>query len=320
MSIPAPFSQYRYITPLLIFLSIALTAALMLLGMGSEVTLWTNWGIAGAISYVILDGISRFNLQGGSELKAFAISWPLLTAGFQFTHCYSTTYGVFYETPLQALTMMLMLSLIMSLWQKRTATLKHLLLGLLIGIASAVKPHAILWLLLVPLAGYYMRCWSVRNLLSAVTGTAFALWVVYCVRFLLQGEAVADGMFGSFSVIIEDEDYGALFHNLSLWQYIFMGFIFLLLLIYSISGPLIGVGLSMRSGSSIQLLSTLNLVIAVLLFFDVQNFMANLTLLILLFSVQFTILQANIRSIIHEWWLLVIILTFTSLCIIPIFL
>lgn len=319
MTIPAPFTQFRYITPLLISVSIALTTALMLLEVGNPIILWLNWATAGCLSLIIWNSISRFNLKGGSDLKAFAITWSTMTAGLQFCYCHFPERDSFFKVAPQLIALMLALSSAMSLWQRRRSTLKCLLLGLIIGLASTAIPHALLWIILFPVAGYYMRCWSSRNAFSMLTGVAFAVWVVYCARFILQSPAVADHMFRSYAVIMGDEDYSTLLQGLGLWQYLFMGISLLMLIIYNISGLLLGAGQSIRASSSIQLISMFSLVYTFLMAFDVCHFLSNFSVLWLFISLQLTIHQANVRSMLHEWWIILIIIAITALCIVPLF-
>ena len=303
---------------MLISVSIALTAALMLLGMGNEVMLWINWATAGILSYIIWNNVSRFNLQGGRELKAYGISWPILTAGFQFTYCHFPQYDSYFKVPPQVLVLLLVISTSMSLWQRRQSTIKCLLLGLLIGAVSSAVPHAILWLLLFPITSYTMRCWSARNAFSVLTGAAFAIWVVYCILFFVSGPDQANELFASFSDILKAEDY-QLFQCLGLWQYLFMGITLLLLIFYSITGFLIHAGQSIRVDYSIKLISLISLVFTVLMVFDEQHFFSNLSFFSLFIALQLTIHQANIRSQLHEWWILFIILAYSVLCLLPFF-
>lgn len=319
MTLPAPFSQYRFITPLLISVSIITTLVLMLFGMGNHIMLWFNWASAGILSLIIWNSISRFNLQGGSELKAFGISWPLITAGFQFSYCYFPATESYYKTAPQVIAMMLMISVTMSLWQRRQSTLKCLLLGFIIGLISSVVPHAILWLLLFPIACYYMRCWSARNMLSALTGAAFAIWIAYCSHYLLEASSEANQMLHAYAAIVRDEDYVTPFLNLGLWQWMYMGITLLLLVVYSISGLLLGAGQSVRTSSSIQMISVFSLVYLFLMAFDVSHIFSNLCFFSLFISLQLTIHQANLRNRLHDWWIIVVIIIYNSLCFLPIY-
>ena len=317
MNIPAPFSHYRYITPWAIFLSAVLTAALTLLHPGSDVMLWANWGMAGLMSFIIWNFISKFNLHGDDALRTYAISWPLLTVGLQFVYCHYPHDGFFYRVLLQNLALLLVINIMLSLWQAHNATSQHLLLGALIGLISSMLPHALLWLILLPIASFFMRSWSSRNILSGLTGAAIAVWLSYCALFLFVGSESAGQMLQRYAFILQDEDYSPLFSGLGYFQYLYLALVFLLTFFYGVSGLTLGVGQSTRSKSSIQLISTLSFVVALLLFLDVRHFFTSLSLLSLFIALQLTIHQANVKAIVHEWWIIIAIVGSMALCLLP---
>lgn len=296
------------------------TAALILLGAGSHVMLCYNWLMALLLGYVIQQAFSRLDLKGGSEFHTIAIVLPLLTAGFDFIYCHLPQYDHFYKVPLLTLVLTLLLSVTMSLWQRHHSPFKCMLLGLLIGTSSTFVPHTILWLLFFPVAGFYMRCWSSRNVCSVLTGTALAIWCVYCVLFFVDGAEAASAMLHGYSVILQTEDYALYFHGLGLWQYLFIGLSLLLLLIYNVSGYLVGTGQSVRSYESFQMLATISLLFLLLMAFDLQHFLANFGLITLLISQQLTIHQSSSRSAILDWIILLVIAVYFALCIAPLFL
>lgn len=312
----SPLSQYRYITPLSISFSIVLTVALILLEAGNAVMLCINWVTAGIVAFIIGECIVRFKLHEGFENKTLSISWPLLTAGLHFACCHFPKFDSFYKAPPQILGLMLVISISMSLWQRRQATIKCLLLGLFIGFVSAAVPHAILWLLLFPVTGYTMRCWSARNAFSVLTGTAFAIWIVYCILFFVQGADAANAMLASYGSILRSEDY-PLFQGLGLWQYLFMGISLMLLIFYSVTGFLINAGQNIRTDLSLKLTSFISVIFIMFMVFDVRHFYSNLCFFLLFIALQLTIHQASIRSQVHEWWIVLINLVYIALCILP---
>jgi hypothetical protein len=303
---------------MLISLSIGLVVALMFLSDANPKILWINWAIAGVLSTGIWHIVSRFRLDGGASVKAFAISWPLLTLTLNFTYCYFPLNDLFYKSIIQQLAMLAFVSLEMSLWQRHKAIIKHILLGLIIGLTSTLIPHTILWIFLLPIASYYMRSWSIRNMMSAITGILMGIWVIYLVLFFGTSMESADQMFMKYVNIVQPIDFSPLI-GLNMWQYIFLGFIALLLVIYSFSGLAISVGQSIRAEASIILISALSLALGVLSFFDIQHFTTYIGMLSLFLSMQLTIHQANLNSAIIEWWILFIILVGTTLCILPLF-
>lgn len=316
----APLSQFRAFTPLMLVLSLLLTAALSFFRPGDGVALWTDWCVAGIVSYLIWRVVSRFDLRGGSEFRAFGISWPTIHAALCFSRCHLGQDEAWYIVPIQLLALVFVVSLTMSLWQRHSATTKHLLIGLLIGLTSCMVPHVLLWLLFVPVACYHLRCWSPRNLLSALTGAVFAIWVVYCILFLAFGVEVADALLPRYYAIVRDEAILPVFAQLGLWQGLYLGFVVFLVLVLCIAGFLISGSQSVRASSTIHLYSSLCLLLVFLLCFDVEHLFVHSALLVLFLAVLMTILQANVHSALLEWSLLVVILLFTAFCLMPYFL
>lgn len=315
----APLSHFRLITPLLILLSAAVVVALMLLGDASPMSLWINWVMAGVLSAGIWHIVSRFSLDGGVNVRAFAISWPLLSLTFNFSYCYFAHTDLFYKNMAQLVAMLAILTLFMSIWQRRQAIIKHLYIGIIIGLVSILIPHAVLWLLLLPIASYYMRSWSARNMFSALTGTVMGIWGAYCFIALRNGLPAADSMIGQYAVIMQEDDIQQLVQGIGLWQSLFLGVTALLLVIYSIIARLINAG-SVRTSSSILLIATLSLMLIVLFLLDMRHLTTYLNMFSLFLSLQLTINQSNFRSALNEWWILGLLLIFTALSVLPFFL
>lgn len=301
----------------MILLSIGLVVALMLLGNANPVILWINWGVSGLLATGIWHIVARFRLDGGSSLRAYAISWPLLSLTSNFTYCYFPQNDLFYKSIGQQLALLAVITLVMSLWQRRIAILKHLLIGLVIGVTSALLPHVILWLLLFPLACYHMRSWSSRNMFSVITGVVLGIWFVYCGLFFIKDLPTANSLIQQFSVILAPDDYHFIRQGMGLWQCLFLAFIALLLLIYSASSLAFNAGQSVRAGASITLITTLSLAMVLLLLLDLQHLTTYIGILSLFLSLQLTIHQTNLRSALNEWWTIFIILIGTALCILP---
>ena len=312
----APLSHFRLITPLLILLSAGVMAALVAVGGYDVVPLGLIWAAAGLLSAGIWNIVSRFSLDGGANVKAFAISWPLLSLSTDFAYCYLPHTDLFYRSLAEQFAMLAILTLEMSLWQHRHAILKHLLIGLILGLVSTLLPHALTWLLMLPVACYFMRCWSARNILSALTGVVLGIWFVYCGVFLVCGMATADGVVGQYAQLLQRPDLGALAATLGVWQYTFLGLMALLLVMYSISATVLSPG-SVRVGASIKLVSVLSFLLVLLMLADLSHLTDYLCLFAFFLSLQLTIHQANIHSAVYEWWTLLILLIIMALCILP---
>lgn len=315
----APLSHFRPITPLLILLSAAVVVTLTLLGDADPMYLWINWAMAGVLSTGIWHIVSRFSLDGGVNLRAFAISWPLLSLTSNFSYCYFAHTDLFYKNIAQLIAILAILTLFMSLWQRRQAILKHLYIGLIIGLVSILIPHAVLWLLLLPIASYYMRSWSARNMFSTLTGTLLGIWFSYCGIALWLGLPAADSIIQQYAVIMQEDDIQQLVQGIGLWQSLFLGVTALLLVIYSLMARFINTG-SVRTSSSILLIATLSLMLIVLFMLDMRHLTTYLNMFALFLSLQLTINQSNLHSALNEWWILGLLLIFTALSVLPFFL
>ena len=315
----APLTQYRHVTPVLILLSAALVAVLVLLGQATPKVLWGAWITSGVLSTGIWHIVARFRLDGGASVKAFAISWPLLTASMCFAQCYLVTQGSGDEGIwgiVQQLALLAFLSLQMSLWQRRVAIIKHLLLGGIIGLTSTLCPHALGWIVLLLIASYYMRCSSLRNMMSALTGIVLGIWVVYLAHFLFIGIDAADGMMAAYLGLFQAPPLERLV-AMGTWSTAFVAYVGLLLLVYALAGLAIDVGQTVRAEASIGLVSVLSLVMMALLVLDASHLATLLPMLTTFLALQLTIQQANLRSALVEWWILLIIAVGMVLCLLP---
>lgn len=315
----APLTQYRHVTPVLILLSAALVAVLVLLGQATPKALWSAWITSGVLSTGIWHIVARFRLDGGASVKAFAISWPLLTASMCFAQCYLVPLsgdGEGIWAIVQQLALLAFLSLQMSLWQRRVAIIKHLLLGGIIGLTSTLCPHALGWIVLLLIASYYMRCSSLRNMMSALTGIVLGIWVVYLAHFLFIGIDAADGMMAAYLGLFQAPPLERLV-AMGTWSTAFVAYVGLLLLVYALAGLAIDVGQTVRAEASIGLVSVLSLVMMALLVLDASHLATLLPMLTTFLALQLTIQQANLRSALVEWWILLIIAVGMVLCLLP---
>ena len=229
-------------------------------------------------------------------MKAFAISWPLLTTSLCFARCYLIIPGTDDEGVwgiVQQLALLAFLSLQMSLWQRRVAIIKHMLLGLIIGLTSTLCPHALLWIVLLLIASYYMRCSSLRNMMSALTGIVLGIWVVYLALFIFISIDAADGMMAAYLRLFQAPPLAEL-AAMGTWCTAFVAY-----------------------EASIVLVSVLSLVMMGLLVLDAAHLATLLPMLATLLALQLTIQQANLRSALVEWWILLIIAVGAALCLLP---
>ena len=101
------------------------------------------------------------------------------------------------------------------------------------------------------------------------------------------------------------------------WCTAFVAYVGLLLLVYAMAGLAIDVGQTVRAEASIVLVSVLSLVMMGLLVLDAAHLATLLPMLATLLALQLTLQQANLRSALVEWWILLIIAVGAALCLLP---
>lgn len=317
-----PFSRYRSLSPTLVSLSVLITLVLTLFEAGSHYILWLNWATAGLISFIVSNSITYLNLQSRSELRAYAVIWPFATAGLQFSYCHFPHQHaeLFYVlVPMLLLQTLLITGFSLSLWQRRKAPTKCLLLGVIIGSLSAILPSALLLALLFPACCAIMRSWSLRNYFCVLTGTLFAIWVIYAGLFLCFSEDWADTFLSQYATVTHLADFSALFAGLGLWQYLFMGFTILLLFFYTLSGYFLNAAMSTRTAFSIKAISVVSTTCAILTVLDDDHFYTSFALFAMFLGILLTVHQAYLRSAAHEWSIVAIVGLYSLLCLLPVF-
>lgn len=309
-----PLTRYTFTGPVLILMSIGLVIAQMLLTQADVLMLWVNWGFAGLMSFGIWYVVKLFHLAGLYEGKAFTIGWPLMSACLNFALCYIPGQEHSALWLLLQFILFALLSLVLSTWQQGVSVGRYLLVGLLIGAVSTQFPPMLLWSLLLPVAGYHMRSWSVRNVSGSFTGILLGIWIMYCVHFFSQSMAEADQMLRSLLslFVVQGLDVAAF----GLWHWLLLSLIVLLTVVYSLSSMVLRT-VSIRASASIATVSTFGLAAILFALLDLDNLPAYLGLLSLLLSLQLTTHQSNLHSSFHEWWTIVILLLVQTLSLLP---
>lgn len=315
-----PLSRYKISSFLLILLSALLIVGQIFLTDADFIILGTNWLMAGVLATGIWYLMGKFHLGEVSEGRAIAITWPLMSVAQNFAYLYFDPNYPFYLGQIYLLILLFIIMLILSTWQELYSTPRNLCIGLLIGLIATSFPHAILWLLMVPLITFHMRSASPRNVFSILTGAVLGAWIAYFLLFVLRSPEAADAMLFNFSTIIDFPDYLATINNFSLWQWLYLSILTLMVIIYSFSAMLLGTGHSVRASASIMLISTLSIAGVLFLCFDISRAALYISQLTLFLCIQLSIHQANLRSSANEWWTIFIILFCISISILPIIL
>lgn len=311
MGLIFPLSRNKGITLLLVMTSAALIVGQMILTDANPFVLWGNWLMAGVLSVCLWYIIGRFHLGGVNECKSLAITWPMMSATLNFVYLYFDINYPYLHGLVLLLSLMAIITLVLSIWQEEQSTVRALGIGLLVGMSSTFFPHTILWLLLVPFIIFHMRATSARNVFSIITGALLGIWIVYFTLDMVLGAERSDAMLMQYIDIFQISQYVGAIEALSLWQWLYLSILALMVIVYSISAMVLGTGHSTRASASIMLLSTLSIAAVVLLCFDLSHTSLYISQLALFLCIQLTIHQANLRSSANEWWTITII----TLCI-----
>lgn len=312
-----PLSRNKSLTTVLILLSALLIVAQTLLTDGDVFVLWGNWLLSGAFALALWFVLGRFHLGGVSEGKSLAIAWPLMSVTQNFAYLYFAPTYPAYKGMVQVSALMLIVCLVLSIWQDERATVRCLAIGLLVGLSSALFPHTVLWLLMVPVIVYHTRSVSSRNVFSILTGAVLGLWVVYCYLDIFYGHAEADALPLQFLEIFSLSGYATLFHTFQVWQWLYLALMVVLVIAYSISAVVLGTGHSVRASDSIMQLCMLSIAEVIFMCLDPSHTALYICQLSLFLGIQLSVHQANLHSSANEWWTLLIILGGIALSVLP---
>ena len=99
----------------------------------------------------------------------------------------------------------------------------------------------------------------------------------------------------------------------------FIGYIAILIIIYSIAGLTNNVANSVKAYSSIIMLSILSFIITIIAIIDISHLENYLGIIAILLSFQVSIHQSYINSAKNEWWTIAIIAGLAILSIVSLF-
>lgn len=302
--------------PFLLLLSVGVIITQTILGDADWHVLWLNWAVAGIIGWSTWDCIDRFRMGRSSDQSLMLVEWIFVAGVLNIgTLCFSINLEP-WRLLLVILGFWLILRLCMGSWQDRSATIRNLLCGLIIGLLAVYFPHSLEWLLLLPFASYFMRSLNVRNLLSALTGVGVGIWADYCVLHFFGPEGSNEALFQSFIGLGDLQGFD--FTTLGVWQWSIIGLMVALLLVYTILGFFLNSGGSLRSHTTVVMYSVLAFGLVALLMLDLPNLMLYLVLASLIVSVQMLLVLANSRSVSAEWWAVFILLAVLTLGVLPV--
>jgi len=324
-----PITRCRYTVPVIVGLCFAVAIVQTLFGLPESIgAIWCNVGAAALIATCLWDIIDRYHLIRSRSKLAFMFAFVLLTTatGFPLQFMPSTITPAM-ENRRESLPswllllalggQLLCLALMLRTWQRRHAPLAYLSIGLIIGFLSTLHPHFLFWLLLLPSAFYQMRSFSWRNLWSALTGVIVSVWIVYVVTFLIADEASADKMLLSYSTFMSF-DLPDL-RSMGLWTLLYFALFSIPAMFLAIAGILPGSGDSVRTHSSMALISALIFTLLALTFVDGALLPIYIGLIALFLATQFSILISHWQNAVYEWWVTAVLLAMLALGVVPFF-
>ena len=295
-------------------------------GIGA-IALCANWAAAGLFSWIIWNIIEVNRLGTYNRNHAISISWSILSMVMNFAMINFKEFDKWADTAtwlsidatewiylLQMLGALIIMATVMDTWQNRIATLHFLLCGIIMGILSTISSNVLFWLLLFPGILYQMRSWSRQNWGSLFSGIVLAIWLCYVGRMVLLGVENADAFILSFGNIF-DTLLPTLI-NYTLWEWIFMAFVALLLIIYSIAGFTLNVAKTVKANAIVVMLAMMSLFITLIAVIDLSHLSNYLGMLAILSSIQISIHQSCVDDPRNEWWTIAIIVTLAVLSVV----
>lgn len=325
-----PITRCRYTVPAIVGLCFAVAIAQTIFGNPESIgAIWCNVGASALIATCLWDIIDRYHLVRNRSKLTFMFAFVSLTAATGFplqfmpasiTPAMESRHGAL-PSWLLLLALggqLLCLALMLRTWQRRHAPLAYLSIGLIIGLLSTLHPHFLFWLLLLPAAFYQMRSFSWRNLWSTVSGIILSAWIVYAVTFLMADETSADKVLLSYTKLAAF-DLPDL-RDMGLWALLYFALFSVPATFLAIAGILPGSGDSVRTHSSMALISALIFTLLAFSFVDGALLPVHIGLIALFLATQFSILISHWQNAVYEWWVTFILLAMLALGVAPFFL
>lgn len=312
-----PLSKHKKIfVPINIGLNLALVVAQSILSDASVMALWVNWVASAFLAGGVWDMVSRYRLGHTSAGMAVPLSWTFICVVLNFTLIHFPSFEPQWKCLLQEFCLLGIVMLAINTWQVTIATGRYMIIGLIIGVLSVIMPHTLAWVFMLPWAFYCLRSWSWRNWWSAITGVALGIWVAYCGLFFFIDEALADGLFARYAVLFDIASPDRA-DGFTLWHWLFIAAMALMLVSYAASGFFLNVGDSLRGHASLTLISSFSLAMTVLALLDLDHLSIYVGIMSIFLSIQVSVHHASLHSIVHEWWVIFSLAIFLAFGVLP---
>jgi len=298
----------------MVLLSIMMVFAQSLLGDVPVWRLWSNWALAGCASYVLWDSVDRYRLGRTVYRGSVIVPWLVLTSMVNLCSASFSLRFMMAENYVALICFLVMVRLSMSLWQQHRAMHTLVWEGLMIGSASAIFPGMLLWLLLVPVQLFFMRCRGIKNFTSVISGTILGMWTSFCILFFWGEEGSLEALGERYlDLLIVDWDLSL--H--SMWQWISIGVVLGMTILYCIVTVVLNVSNTLRAQSINYLLCVCQIMVLLFTLLDVSHLPVYLILQTMLLGMQLMVILANSRGYLSEWWTIFLLLCYMALSMGP---
>lgn len=298
----------------MVLLGIMMVVAQIILG---EVPAWmlvTNWALAGGASFVLWDCVDRYRLGRSVYRGSVIVPWIVLTSMANL--CCACFPGRLWaaENYLAVICFLVMMRVSMSLWQEKDAAYSLVWQGLIIGVASALFPGMLLWTLIVPAQLFFMRCSTLKNYLVTISGTLLGVWTSFCIFYFFgSAENLTDMGSRYRELLIVDWSL----HLTSMWQWLSVGVVLGLTVLYCIITLVLNVSNTLRAQSINHLLCVCQIMVLLFTLLDMDHLPVYLLLQTMLLGLQLIVILANSRGHLSEWWTLLLVICYMILSVGP---
>lgn len=309
----APFSK-KYTDYIVVAISLVPVLADLFFGGVGTIELIVAWLLSGAFAWFIFEIIDAHRLGSFDRNHSIPIAWAILALLTNFNqHIYSGGNTLLPLLPM--LGFLVVIYTVPNTWQNRMSPVEFIVSGITIGFLSTVNCYWLVYILFFPVIFYMLRSWSTRNLASLILGILIPVWFAYCIRLFIFGSLNADGFLFSYVDIINSFYPTYVVYSFTTWIYITI--ITLLLIIYSIVGLSIDVGSTVKANWSIVMISVMSLIYAICALIDYTHLTNHLGILSILLCLLVCIIHSHFKSALHDWWIILIIITMIVLNLVP---
>jgi len=298
----------------MIMLGIVMVIAQTILGDVPAWMLLTNWVLSGGASYVLWDCVERYRLGRSVYRGSVIVPWTIMVSMANLCCAIFSSRMWAAENYLAVICFLLLMRISMALWQKEDAVNLLVWQGLIQGLASALFPGMLLWLLIVPAELFFMRCSSIKNYLVIISGMLLGVWTSICITYFFAPEGSLADMGARYQEILVIDWH---LHLSSLWQWLTVCVGLGLTLLYCMITLLLNVSNTLRAQSINHLLCVCQIMVLLFTLLDMDHLPVYLLLQTMLLGLQLIVILANSRGYLSEWWTLLLVLCYMALSMGP---